>query len=309
MSLFDRVMVAALPLVPRFLVWRLARRYVAGESLADAVARLRQLRGDGFGGILDVLGEAIESPDEARAAADEYRRALVALAPDDVDTPISVKPTHLGAMLDRSLCERLLSDLCERAAADGRRVRLEMEDAPTIDATLAVFSAVAARHDNLGCVIQSRLFRTADDVARLLAERSGTPLDVRLVKGIYLEPASIAWTDDADISRSYVEVARTLLDGGARVGLATHDDALAEACLELVRERGLDAPPAAERSYEFQCLMGVRAPFAARLRDDGHRVRIYVPYGKDWHAYSMRRLTRNPEIARHVMRAALGFER
>lgn len=309
MNLFDRAMVAMLPLVPRVLVWRLARRYVAGEHLTDAVARLRQLRADGFGGILDVLGEAIESTQEAEAAAAEYTRALEMLAPDDLDTPISVKPTHLGAMLDRALCERLLSALCARAAADGRRVRLEMEDAPTIDATLAVFEAVSARHDNLGCVIQSRLFRSADDIARLLASRTGAPLDVRLVKGIYLEPASIAWTEDADICRSYVEIARTLLDGGARVGLATHDDALAEACLELVRERGLDTPPAAERRYEFQCLMGVRAPFAAGLRDAGHRVRVYVPYGKDWHAYSMRRLTRNPEIARHVLRAALGFER
>src|SRR5262245_41486505 len=251
---------ASLPLIPRRVLWTVAQRYVAGDELADALAVVARLRAEGFGTILDVLGEGVESEAGARAAAAEYRRALGELPRVDPHTVISVKPTHLGLSLRPELCEELLSGLCTAAAAQGRRVRVEMEDAPTVDGTLAVFSALRGRHPNLGCVLQARLFRTRDDLERLLDAGSG--LNVRLVKGIYLEPASIAWTEDADICRSYVELARRLVDGGAFVGLATHDAALGGRVLEHLRERGLDRGPADERRYEFQLLLGVRRELA-----------------------------------------------
>ncbi len=287
-----------MPLIPKRVMWTVARRYVAGAELSDALARVTALRAEGFGAILDVLGEGVSSEDGARAAADEYKRALAGLGDADRDTPISVKPTHLGLLLDPALCEALLDELCAAAGAGGRRVRFEMEDAPTVSATLEVFERVAARHGNLGCVLQSRLFRTADDVERLIG--STPDLNVRMVKGIYLEPPEIAWTDAEEIRTNFIARVASLLDAGAFVALATHDDEVAERGLELLTERGLG--PDSGR-YEFQCLMGVRRAFAARLRDAGHPVRVYVPYGRDWHAYSMRRLAKNPEIARHVMRA------
>src|SRR5262249_34694845 len=157
------------------------------------------------GTIIDVLGENVSSAAQAEAAAREYHRALGALRGVDPACVISVKPSHLGLLLDRALCRQLLSDLCLAAAAEGRRVRFEMEDAPTVDAPLEVFSALRGRHDNLGCVLQSRLFRTEADARKLLA--AGPGLNVRLVKGIYIEPAEIAWTGDADISANYVNVA------------------------------------------------------------------------------------------------------
>jgi len=300
-GLIDGLMRASLPLIPRRVLWTVAQRYVAGDELADALAVIARLRVEGFGTILDVLGEGVESEAQARAASAEYRRALGELPAVDPGTVISVKPTHLGLSLRAGLCEELLSELCAAAAAQGRRVRLEMEDAPTVDATLAVFSSLRARHPNLGCVLQARLFRTGDDLERLLA--GGPGLNVRLVKGIYLEPPSIAWTEDVDISRSYLELARRLVDGGAFVGLATHDAALGERVLGHLRERGLDRGPAAARRYEFQLLLGVRREVAVGWREAGHHVRIYVPYGRDWHAYSLRRLKRNPQIARHVLKA------
>jgi proline dehydrogenase len=303
MSLFDGLVRAGLPLVPRRLVWVVARRYVAGSRLADALAVLARERAAGFGTILDVLGEHVDTESQARAAAAEYHRALEALGDVDPRCAISVKPTHLGLALDTDLCAGLLADLCADAAARGHFVRFEMEDAPTVDATLAVYYSLRARHANLGCVVQARLFRTAGDVERLLA---GGPLDVRLVKGIYIEPPGIAWTEAADISRSYVDLARRLVEGGAFVGLATHDEAVGRACLDLLGAHGRTAGAADARRYEFQCLLGVRPGLASAWRDAGHPVRIYVPYGEDWHAYSMRRLTRNPEIARHVIRALLG---
>ncbi len=303
MSLLDRLVFAGVSVMPRRLMWSVARRYVAGAELEQALERIRGLVENGFGTILDVLGEDVSERAGAQAAAAEYRRALAGLSGVDPTCAVSVKPTHLGLNLDLDLCAELLADLASRSAADGRRLRFEMEDHPTIDGTLEVFSRLRPEHPGLGCVLQSRLFRTADDVERLLA--ADLPLDVRLVKGIYLEPAEVAWTEAQEISDSYVRLATRLLDGGARVALATHDGDVAAACIQLLEERGLVVGPAETRGYEFECLMGVREDFAASLRDQGHPVRVYVPYGQDWHAYSVRRLRKNPQIARHIMRAVL----
>lgn len=303
MSLFDGMVRAGLPLVPRRLIWSVARRYVAGEDLSDAVAAIERLRGQGFGTIIDVLGENVTEPAQSEAAAREYHRALAALRGGDPGTVLSAKPTHMGLLLDRALCERLVSELAAAAAAEGRQLCWEMEESPTVTATLEVFAALRARHPNLTCVLQSRLFRTADDARALLA--AGPGLSVRLVKGIYIEPARIAWTEPGDIAQSYVRLARLLLDGGAFVALATHDGVMARELLALLAERGLDRGPPERRRYEFQLLMGVRREFAEELRAAGHPVRIYVPYGRDWHAYSLRRLKRNPQIARNVLRALL----
>lgn len=303
MNLFDRAVRLGLPLVPRRLVWILARRYVAGETLKSALDMVAELSAQGFGSILDVLGEAVSDAARARAAVDEYERALDGLRGLDPHCYVSVKPTHLGLTLDPSLCERFLDELCARAADEGRAVRFEMEDAPTIDRTLDVFLRVRARRSNLGCVLQARPFRTPDDAARLLREVDD--LNVRLVKGIYLEPASIAHTEADAITRAYLDLARQLVDGGAFVAFATHDDDLADECARIALAGASAGAAAGRRRYEFQLLMGVKAPTAERLRDAGHPVRVYVPYGPDWHAYSLRRLRKNPEIARHVMRAFL----
>ncbi|HEX5011895.1 MAG TPA: proline dehydrogenase family protein, partial [Planctomycetota bacterium] len=171
MSLLDGVVRAGLPLVPRRVLWTVARRYVAGDDLPAALAAIARLRGEGFGTILDVLGEGVENVAQAQAAAAEYQRALQALPAVDAGCVVSVKPTHLGLLLDPALCERLLSELCTAAARQGRRVRFEMEDAPTVDGTLAVFRALRARHPNLGCVLQARLFRTEADAR---AARAGS---------------------------------------------------------------------------------------------------------------------------------------
>jgi proline dehydrogenase len=303
MGVFDQLVRLGLPWIPRKLIWIVARRFVAGSDLSDGLERVGDLRAAGFGTILDLLGEGQDGVAPAEAARTEYLRALEALPDVDPRTTISVKPTHLGLLHGEDLCERLLVELCEAAAEQGRRVRLEMESAETIDGTLAVFRRVRARHANLGCVLQSRLFRSAADVQQLLADGPG--LDVRLVKGIYLEPPEIAWTDDADICRSYRELTEALAAGGAFLSLATHHTELADACLQILGRTGRLDGPVEHRRYEFQLLMGVRRDEAQRLLGAGHPVRIYVPYGQDWYAYTQRRLQANPQIARHVLRALL----
>lgn len=303
MSALDGVLRVGLRMMPRRMLWMVARKYVAGSRLEDAVVAIERLRDQGYGTILDVLGEDVRDKAVAESVLASYVSALDALTGVDPGCIVSVKPTHLGLAIDPSLCERLLAELCRAAAARNRFVRFEMEEAPTIDDTLGVFLRVRRDHDNLGCVIQARLFRSEADVTLLLDRVAG--LSVRLVKGIYLEPSEIAWTLPADIAASFVRLAGKLLDGGAFLGLATHDGEMSLDLLRLLSERGLDCGEDQQRRYEFQCLMGVRPGFAADMRAQGHPVRIYVPYGEEWHAYSLRRLERNPEIARHVLRSLL----
>jgi proline dehydrogenase len=281
-----------LPRLPRSLLRRFASRYIAGEHLEDALARLEGLRGRGYPGVLDLLGEHVEDEAEARAAQRTYLECGRALAARGLDAYLSVKPTHFGLELDQDLCAELYATLAGSCRELGLFLRVEMEDASTTDATLRVYEGLRERFDDVGVVLQARLFRTPDDIARL-AGRFGAGLDVRLVKGIYLEPARIAHTAHAAIRDAYVACAGQLFEAGARVALATHDEPMAGRCLA--------AAPAGAR-YEMEVLLGVCEDLWERWSAAGHRVRVYVPYGADWKAYSMRRFRENPEILGHVLR-------
>ena len=295
MSVLDRAALATLPLLPRWLMRRLAARYIAGEQLADALRKLEELRASGYPGILDVLGEDVLDERAARKVLEEYGLAAEALAERRLDCYVSVKPTHLGLRLSENLCAELYDQLAHRCAGLGLFLRVEMEDHTTTDATLRVYEGLRTRHANVGIVLQSRLKRTPRDIGQL-----GPGPCVRLVKGIYLEPASIAHTEPAPIREAYIEAARLLAGRGARLSFATHDELLAERLVVLCRELGI--PP--ER-YEFQVLLGVREALWKRWREAGNGVRVYVPFGPEWRAYSTRRLRKNPQIFRHVMRDLL----
>lgn len=298
MSLLDRFAISTLPLVPGPVMRHLASRYIAGERLEDAKAKLCELAGRGYPGIIDVLGEDVADEGEARAAVAEYERASSAVAARGLDAYVSIKPTHVGLNLSEELCFELYDTLATACGARGQTLRVEMEDATTTDATLRVFERLCERHPNVGIVLQSRLHRTPGDVERLA--RPG--LSVRMVKGIYLEPESIAHTAPDPIRDAYVECTRTLLERGASVSLATHDERMAARCLAIADELGLGP----ER-YEMQVLLGVREPLWREWRDAGRTVRVYVPYGPEWRAYSTRRLKKNPQIFRHVLRDTLGL--
>ena len=211
---------------------------------------------------------------------------------------MSVKPTHLGLKVSEELCFQLNAGLAGHCATLGLAYRVEMEDHTTTSATLRMVERLRARHANVGFVLQSRLKRTPADVAAL----APGPLWVRVVKGIYLEPAEIAHTEPEPIRAAYVEVSRLLLQRGARLSFATHDEILAGRLLALVRE--LSVP---RERYEFQVLLGVREELWELWKSQGHTVRVYVPYGPDWRAYSMRRMRKNPQIVGHVIRNALGL--
>lgn len=300
MSLLDDFAIATLPFVPRPIMRRLSARYIAGEELGDALAALASLGGRGFQGILDILGEDVEDEAAARGVVDQYKRASDGVADGGHDAYVSVKPTHVGLRISEDLAHDLFAEIASHAAGRGLFMRVEMEDHTTTDATLRVFQRLRAEHGNVGIVLQSRLFRTPDDVEALLAS-DPAGLHVRMVKGIYLEPPEIAHVDPDPIRDAYVQLSRRLVEGGAFVSAATHDelvaDAVAAACTELGR------PDA----FEMQVLMGVRPQLWDEWRGRGWPVRVYVPFGPEWRPYSQRRLRKNPTIFRHVLKDMVGL--
>lgn len=294
LSILDRTVVALLPVTPRFVVGRVARRYIAGETLADALDAIRRLNALGAEATLDVLGEFIRDFSEAEATARGYEDALDAIHAAKLRSNVSIKPTAFGLLLDETRCAGLIRSLAQRAASQGSFVRLDMEDSPCTDRTIAMCRAFRSEGLPVGIVLQAYLRRTEADAAALAAE--GVP--VRLCKGIYREPAAIAFQDREEIRANYRKVLRILLAGRAKVGIATHDDVLVDDARGALAE----AKVPRER-YEFQMLLGVREPLRDRVLREGHPLRVYVPYGAAWYGYSVRRLRENPSLAGHVFRA------
>lgn len=283
MTLLDRAIVWLLPAVPKPVVRRLSSRYIAGPSLDDAVRVVRRLNAKGKLATVDVLGEEITNADEARAITGQYHDALARIDEEQLDANVSVKLTGLGLELDLELCREHLEAVVIDAAARGNFVRIDMEDSSTTDRALELFRSLRADgHENIGVVLQSYLRRTELDVPGLD--------NVRLCKGIYVEPEKIAFQDDDDVRANYVRCLEALVAQGAYVAIATHDEHLIGEALRIVH--GL--PP--ER-YEFQMLLGVRSDRADELVAAGHHLRVYVPYGTHWYQYSVRRLQENPKLA------------
>lgn len=295
--MLHKLLTGTMPFVPRPLMRRIAGRYIAGETLEEALAKLGELAREGFPGIFDILGEGSTTEEHARAAAADYTKGADAVAEAGLDAYISIKPTHLGLVTGESLALELYRQVAARCASLGLTLRVEMEDHPTTDATLRIFEELRAEFSNVGIVLQSRLLRTPDDIASF----APGPLDVRIVKGIYLEPASIAHTEPAPIRAAFVANCRQLLErGGVRLCLATHDAELGDELIALVQEFGLT-----REEYEFQVLLGVQRPLWKIWQEAGHTVRVYVPFGPEWREYSQRRLRKNPDLLKAVIRDLL----
>jgi proline dehydrogenase len=290
----NRTIVRLLPAVPRPIVRRLSARYIAGPSLDDAARVVRELNAVGKLATIDVLGEEIHDPAEADALAQAYLDVLARIDADGLDANVSVKLTGFGLDLDTELCRRNLERVVDDAAARGNFVRIDMEDSTTTDRTLELHRQLRdSGRENVGVVLQAYLRRTRDDLAGLE--------NVRLCKGIYVEPAELALKEFEAVRANYVRCLERLVEQGTYVGIATHDEHLVREGERIVREAGLD-----RSRYEFQMLLGVRPDRADALVRAGHRVRIYVPFGQQWYEYSVRRLQENPAIAGYVAADTLG---
>jgi proline dehydrogenase len=285
---FDSAISRVLPAVPRPIVRRLSAPYIAGPSLDDAVRVVQRLNREGRMATVDVLGEEVATATEANEMRSSYLRVLERIERDGLDANVSVKLTGLGLELDEELARLNLEAVVADAKARGNFVRIDMEHSAVTDQTLALYRGLrAAGYDNVGVVLQAYLRRTVGDVPGLA--------NVRLCKGIYLEPLSLAFHDPDEIRGSYLAALDALLDQGSYVGLATHDEQLIAESLKRVAARGLTPD-----QIEFQMLLGVRASRGDELVRAGHRLRVYVPFGTHWYEYSLRRLQENPKIAGYV---------
>ena len=300
MSLFDRLVVWTLPAVPRFIVGKVASRYVSGETLADAVETIHRLNGEGAMATVDLLGEEVTEREKATTALAEYHRIFDAIREHGLDCNVSVKLTQLGLEIDEEFCRDNADRLVRQAVEHGRFVRLDMEDRHSTDATLRIYRHLHQRHGgHVGVVFQSYMRRTLRDIGELPAEDA----NVRLCKGIYIEPRHTAWKGYETVRLNFIAALEKLFRQGVYVGVATHDEHLVCAAVAMIDKLAIP-----RERYEFQMLLGVDAELRRILIDGGHRLRVYVPYGRDWYQYSTRRLRENPKVAGHVMRAMLKGE-
>lgn len=291
---FHKLLIGTMPLMPQALIWRFSRRYIAGTHLEDAYRAVHELNEVGCTGTIDVLGEDITNSEQVSAALQLYREALDGIQDNGLQCGISVKLSELGLRFNVDGCKAATRELLKTTREHGNFVRIDMEDSSVTSITLDIYREVRQNYDRVGAVIQSALRRSKQDVVDLMAEG---PTNIRLCKGIYIEPEDIAFTDPDEIRDSYSEILDLLLEGGAKIGIATHDPVLVERAEASIKRLGIE-----KDQYEFQMLLGVTERLRRRLVADGHSLRVYVPFGKLWYHYSMRRLRENPNIAGHIIK-------
>lgn len=315
MGVAGRIIMQLIPVTPRFVVRWIASRYVAGPDLAGAVTVMQNLAAEGACFTIDVLGEEISNLHEVRFFMDEYQALLDAIVEHELDANISLKPTAFGLLIDREKALENIEMITRKAAEHEIFVRLDMEDHRVTQPTIDVVHAMHERGlNNIGTVLQGRLFRTPNDIAALSSQADGFA-DVRICKGIYLESGDIAHTGYRDIVEATNAAIDSLLDSGCYTAIATHDMPVINHSLAALESRGM-GPHADDprehvghwaagkgRGYEFQMLLGVRGNIRRRLAAQGHVTRIYIPYGRRWYEYSIRRLRENPDIAWHIAKS------
>ena len=281
-------------LAERGMRYGFARRFVAGESLEEALAASKDLNQSSRSISLNFLGENVSTAEEARQVAENYTRMLRAIHAGTIDGNISIKLTQLGLDFDTGMCQALAREIAATAAGMGRSVEMDMEASAYTEKTLAIFEAVQREFPGTGLAIQAYLHRTAEDVERL--GRLTRP-KLRLVKGAYREPASVAIQKKSAVDENYKTLAATLLDGRFFPAIATHDLAMLDHARQVIRERKVAAD-----QYEFQMIYGIRRDLQQQIRNEGHALRIYVPFGTEWCPYFMRRLSERPANCLFVLR-------
>ena len=297
MGVVDKAIANSVPVIPRPIVKKISSRYIAGDTLDEAVSTVRDLNEQGCVATVDLLGESTESKADAAGTLKDYKKVVDALEEHGLKSGISVKLTGLGLNLSEELCRANLEEIVEYAGARGRFVRVDMEDSPYTEATLRIVEDTHGRYGNTGAVLQAYMRRSIEDVQR--AVRAG--YSVRLCKGIYDEPRSVAYKDFHTVRQNYIFLLDELLRGGVYVGIATHDEFLIWHALRLIHQ--LEVP---KDRYEFQMLLGVDEELRSILVEAGHKLRVYVPFGEDWYEYSTRRLKENPKIAGYVAKDVIG---
>jgi proline dehydrogenase len=299
-SIINNLIVEFVQILPKPVVGFFSKKYIAGETLQAGIDLVKKLNLKGIYATMDVLGESVKNKEESIQAKNKAMEVLDAIEKNKLMANLSIKPTQMGLAIDENFAYEQVLELVKKAANYKNFVRIDMEDSPFIGKTLNLYKRIYEQYKNVGIVIQSYMKRSYDDV--LILNKIGT--NYRLCKGIYVEPASIAYKDRQTVRDNYLKILDAMFKDGNYVGIATHDKPLIEAAYKRIKEKNIS-----KHKFEFQMLLGVREDLRDKINNDGYKIRIYVPFGIDWYAYSVRRLKENPSIAGHIVKSFLTFGR
>ena len=297
-SVFHNLLVKTVQTMPENIVWLFSKKYIAGKTLQNAIDTVKDLNSKGIVATLDVLGESINTKEEAIESKRKALEVFDAIVKNKLNANLSIKPTQMGLAIDKDFAYQQILELVKRAKEINNFVRIDMEDSPYTDLTFELYKRIYEDYSNVGVVLQAYLKRTSNDA--IILNKLGT--NYRLCKGIYIEPATIAYKDKQAIRDNYMKTLELIFKSGNYVGIATHDKYLIDKSCELIKD--LNIP---KEKFEFQMLLGVREDLRDKINKDGYKIRVYVPFGEDWYRYSIRRLQENPQLAGHIVKEFFAF--
>ena len=298
--MINQILANALPYMPKQLIWIFSRRYIAGETIEDGLSACRELNRQGIEVTVDLLGEFISTPEQAEENKNKYIAIIERFTSEGIIGNFSVKPTSFGLLIDKDICYSNIEAVVMKAVEKNTFIRIDMEDSQCVDDELDLYRKLCKKYPaHVGLVIQAYMRRTMSDLITLDQTLSnGTPLNFRLCKGIYIESKDIAYKEFDEVREHYLDDLKFMLDHKMYVGIATHDKYLVEKAMDIIKEKNID-----KANYEFQMLYGVTPELRSSIVKQGYKMRVYVPFGKDWFGYSTRRLKENPKMASHIVKA------
>ena len=298
--MLNQLLANALPYMPKKLIWIFSKRYIAGETIDDGIKVCRQLNQEGIEVTVDLLGEFIDTIQQAEENKNKYLEIIERFTSERIIGHFSVKPTSFGLLIDQAVCLANIEEVVKKAAEKKSFVRIDMEDSQCVDMELDLYRNLQQKYPgSCGLVLQAYMRRTKNDLMNLKSIQSnGYPLNFRLCKGIYNESKEIAFKGFEEIQEHYIDDLNYMLDNNMYVGIATHDKQLVDKAIEIIKEKKIE-----KTKYEFQMLYGVTPELRSSIVKQGYKMRVYVPFGKDWFGYSTRRLKENPKMASHIVKA------
>ncbi len=298
--MLNKLIANVLPFMPKKLIWVFSKRYIAGETIEEGLLASKLLNEKGIEVTIDLLGEFITTLDEAEENKNQYLEIITRFTKEGVKGNFSLKPTMFGLLIDKEICYNYIREIVELAAQKDSFVRVDMEDSQCVDMEIDMFRKLRAEFPkHVGLVLQAYLRRTQSDLEALNdMNTEANPINFRLCKGIYVEPENIAYKKYDEVRQHFISNLKFMFENKMYAGIATHDKYLVEESIKMIKEMNIP-----KSMYEFQMLYGVTPELRQMIVDDGHLMRVYVPYGKKWFNYSTRRLKENPKMAQHIIKA------
>lgn len=298
--MLNKIIASTLPYMPKKLIWIFSKRYIAGETIEDGLNASRELNRQGVEVTVDLLGEFISTIEQAEENRNKYIEIIERFSSEGIKGNFSVKPTMFGLLIDKDVCYTNIEAVVLKAVEKKTFIRIDMEDSQCVDSELEMYRKLQQKYPaNVGLVIQAYLRRTKNDLINMGdIHVNGDPLNFRLCKGIYIEPKHVAFKAYEEIREHYLDDLKFMLEHNMYVGIATHDKFLVENAIRIIKENNID-----KTKYEFQMLYGVTPELRSSIVKQGYKMRVYVPFGKDWFGYSTRRLKENPKMASHIIKA------